>query len=716
MFRYDPAMMHSLRTHAPVAARRSAPAFLAAALVLASGCAQSLDSIRGGPAYAVIDGERAPVPDLDMGSEETLYDIYVEGTDNSEVMDHLSFLTQTIGPRLTGSTSSIRAERWAVEQFANWGLDAPRRERWGDIAAGFDRGNSYAEVVRPIEEEEDAEEAGDDFETVRPLEFTTLSWTTGTDGPVAGRVVRMPESLEEADLQAEDLTGAWVLVPSLYGNRRGVRSVGFQMRDRSDTRHAIRTGELDPFSPEAIAAAMGEEPEEADPVTRVPSEGQSTWVGSFSYRGSQLPATLILTRNDEGDITQGAFSIEQFHSGPIANAEQSGADLTFDWGNPMGTSSIKLALAADGALVGSSGDGQFPIRLTADDAQDRAEAREIASAPPVETPEMILAHVLERDPAGFISASTDERVWTTRTLDWKEASAGDLPTDVEINVRRSDYDYINSRLADGQDVFVRADLPHTITEGPIDCYNVIAEIRGTEMPDEVVIVSAHLDSWDGPGSQGTVDNATGCSVTLEAARILAAVDAKPKRTIKFILWTGEEQGLWGSREYVAALSDAERARISAVFVDDGGTNYEGGLPAAENMVDFLAAATAPTNGLFFSEIDYETAMGDDDPANDAMAGYMNVNIRNTGRNLRTHSGSDHAPFNRVGIPGFFWDEVGRADYRAAWHTQNDTFDQAIEEYLVQSAVNAAMTAYRVANAPTLVPRDPGPEENSDDQG
>ncbi len=678
--------------------------------LVAGGCSSSLDSIRGGPAYAVIDGKRAPVPKIDMGSEATLLRIYREGTENSQVMAHLEKYAVDIGPRLTGSANLTEAELWSVEQFERWGLRNVRREHWGEIPAQFDRGDSFAEVV----------ETGRDGELSvdRPLQFTTLSWTRGTEGPVVGQVIRMPETLEEVDRRADELRGAWLLVPPIYGDRAGVRSVGFQMRERTETRHAIRTGALDPFDPAVVEAAMGrgEAQERPTPKPRM-AEGQSTWIGSFSYRGSPLPATLILQRDGDGAITGGTFSIEQFHAGPIEDVEQQGVDLSFGWPNPMGKSTVDLVLGADGALVGSSGDGQYPIRLTSSEADDRATARELANMPETafETPEQVMAHVLERDPAGFISTSNDERVWTTRTTAWMEAEADALPSDVEINVRRSDYDYVNSLLADQQEVLVRVDLPHSITPGPIPQYNVIAEIPGTELPEEVVIVSAHLDSWDGPGSQGVVDNATGCAVTLEAARILRAAGAKPRRTIRFILWTGEEQGLWGSRRYVENLSEEEKARISAVFVDDGGTNFQGGLPAASDMVDFLAAATAPTNGLFFSEIDYRAAMSDDNPDNDEMAGYMNVNIRNTGRNLETHSGSDHAPFNRVGIPGFFWDEIGRADYRFGWHTQNDRIDLAIEEYLVQSAVNSAITAYRVANAPTLVPRDPGPEEEGETQ-
>ena len=291
--------------------------------------------------------------------------------------------------------------------------------------------------------------------------------------------------------------------------------------------------------------------------------------------------------------------------------------------------------------------------------------------------------------AGFISTTRDERVWTGAAPGWRERKIDEISGDVAIVVRLSDYDCINSRLADGEPVEVEADLQHTLTAGPIPCYNTIAEIKGSEKPDEIVVVSAHMDSWDGPGSEGCTDNGTGSAVVLEAARILAASGVKPKRTIRFINWTGEEQGLLGSHAYVAKHKDEVLSKVSACFVDDGGTNYEGGIPVAENQVQYLAAATAPVNNQFFDEVDKK---------------FLNVNIRNTGKKIDTHGSSDHASFNEVGVPGYFWDETGRADYGFGWHTQNDTLDRAIENYLKQSATCMAVTAFNLACAPELLPR------------
>ncbi len=297
------------------------------------------------------------------------------------------------------------------------------------------------------------------------------------------------------------------------------------------------------------------------------------------------------------------------------------------------------------------------------------------------TPTDWLAKCREAGIAGVISVARGGEIVHTGG-NFRNVDLNNLPTSTNISVRRSDYDAMNSRLADGEEVVVEFDCQATFIPGPVPCYNTIAEIPGTERPDEIVIISAHLDSWDGPGSQGTVDNGTGSSVTLETARILAASGVKPKRTIRFILWTGEEQGLLGSRAYVDSLSEEELSKISAVFVDDGGTNYQGGLQVIESMAPMLAEATAPVNHAFPD-----------------MPVAININPR-----MPRGGASDHASFNAKGVPGFFWDEVGRADYRYAWHTQNDKFEQGIPEYLVQSSTCSAVTAFNLANAETLLPR------------
>jgi len=131
------------------------------------------------------------------------------------------------------------------------------------------------------------------------------------------------------------------------------------------------------------------------------------------------------------------------------------------------------------------------------------------------------------------------------------------------------------------------------SRGPRVVHNVVAELYG-EKPDEIVIVGAHLDSWD--FAHGAADNAAGCGAVMEAARLLAASGVKPKRTIRFVLWTGEEQGLLGSKDYVRVHAN-ELAKTSAVFVMDAGTNPIAGLTGTQAMRTDLERALAPITML-----------------------------------------------------------------------------------------------------------------------
>lgn len=639
-----------------------------ASITASKADAEKISELRPG-SFALVNGEAVPVPPVPMGDAATIRRVIQLAKHDGRVMEQLSGLCEGFGSRLTGSSACYEANEWTRDRFDDWGLSNARIVQWGTLDARFDRLVSEgAIVVKPRggrgggDSDQVDEGSGDDgteWDTVRDLEFTTLSWTRGTDGPVVGRVVRMPETLDEAESMAGDLAGAWVMIPAFYSDRRGVRGIGYSMRSRNDTRHQIRNGEYDPFE-----APMVE-----------------TWEGTLVYDDTEYSLTFLPERDGRGGIIGGSMSIPGVAEGSVTGVTREGETLSMVWDNPIETAEVELTIDGE-TMTGTGGAEHHPITLEqTTESDEHAMTREA---------DRVLARVLEAGPAGFLSPSLDDRVWTTRPNGWRDTDPAGLPTDIEISIRRSDYDFINSRLADEQEVYARFNLDHRVEAGPIPVYNTIAEIPGRTRPDEVVIVSAHLDSWDGPGSQGVVDNGTGSSVVLEAARLLIEAGARPDRTIRFVLWTGEEQGLLGSGAYAQSLSEQERSQISAVFVDDGGTNYEGGLPAADFMVEYLAAATAPINNEFYSPTD---------------GAYMNVNIRPTGEKIKTHGGSDHASFNKIGVPGFFWDEVGRADYRYAWHTQNDKIDQAIEEYLVQSSACMAVTAYNLASAPGLLPRE-----------
>jgi hypothetical protein len=273
-----------------------------------------------------------------------------------------------------------------------------------------------------------------------------------------------------------------------------------------------------------------------------------------------------------------------------------------------------------------------------------------------------LGHVdRARDPAGkLVHTGGNHRI------DWAK-----LPRDVHVLLRGDQHDDLVKRIAAGEAVELEFSIDNRFFRGPVPQHNVVADLRGTELPDELVIVGGHLDSWD--GAEGAVDNATGCATTLEAARLLVAAGAAPRRTIRFMLWSGEEQGLLGSRAYVEQHPELVE-RTSAVLVHDGGTNFLSGLRVTPEMAADMKKVFAPVAAL-------DASMPFALWYADALRG----------------GGSDHSPFIDKGIPGFFWEQDGRADYEHSHHTQHDTIEFAIPEYQRHSAMVVAIAALGLAN-------------------
>ena len=265
---------------------------------------------------------------------------------------------------------------------------------------------------------------------------------------------------------------------------------------------------------------------------------------------------------------------------------------------------------------------------------------------------------------------------------WRGKSFDKPPTQVQVVVRRSDYNRITRNIDFGRHPQVEIDAENKWYRDPVPQYNVVAEIPGTDLKDEVVVICGHLDSWNSPGSQGACDNGTGSSVTIEAARILRAAKVQPRRTIRFILWSGEEQGLLGSRGYVETHKD-ELGKIVAVLNDDGGSGYQAGYHGIAAQKPILEAAFAPTVAAF-------------------------PNMPQTFTVVPSYDGggsSDHAPFAWAGVPAYFTVEGGsKADYGYVWHTQNDRYEAAVPEYLVQSSTNHAVVAFYLATINEQLPR------------
>jgi carboxypeptidase Q len=254
-----------------------------------------------------------------------------------------------------------------------------------------------------------------------------------------------------------------------------------------------------------------------------------------------------------------------------------------------------------------------------------------------------------------------------------------------IMLSSDDYLRVQRLLVAGKDVAMEADVKTKFYDKDIKGYNVIAEIPGTDpiLRDEIVMLGGHLDSWQ--GATGATDNAAGCAVMMEVVRIIKATGLQPKRTIRIALWSGEEQGLHGSRNYVKNhLADPatmelkpEHGRVSAYYNLDNGTGRVRGIYLQNN------AAAGPIFAKWlepFHDLDAKT-----------------VTINNTG-------GTDHLAFDAVGIPGFQFiqDEI-EYDTRTH-HTNMDTYDHLVPADLRQASTVIAAFVYNTAQLDQKIPR------------
>jgi carboxypeptidase Q len=284
--------------------------------------------------------------------------------------------------------------------------------------------------------------------------------------------------------------------------------------------------------------------------------------------------------------------------------------------------------------------------------------------------------------AGHVERARDPKGVLVHTSGKHQIEWSALPRDVRVILRGDQHDDLVRRLGSAEKVELEFSIDNRFFRGPVPQHNVVADLVGSELPNELVIVGGHIDSWD--GAEGAVDNATGCATTLEAARLLVAAGAKPKRTIRFMLWSGEEQGLLGSEAYVAQHPELVD-NTSVVLVHDGGTNFLSGLRVTPEMAEDAKKVFAPVMDL--------------DPNLPFALFYADA--------LRK-GGSDHGPFIDKGIPGFFWEQDGRADYDHSHHTQFDTTAFAIPEYQKHSAMVVAIAALGFANLESKLDRTDSP--------
>jgi carboxypeptidase Q len=486
--------------------------------------------------------------------------LIAEVKNKSEIMKNLQYISDVIGPRLTGSKNLERANKWTADKMKEYGLENVRLEPW-EIPIGWERGTASMKVVEP--------------ETNAQLIVASGGWRPGTKGKITGPVVIVnPKTKDDLAKYKGKLKDAVVLMrpPS---NVAPITDLNYGPGGGGGKKDATKKDEpkKDAVKKDPLQIAF-EQPPEKKAEAQPPRKGG----GGFGF----------------------GFGVDT----EFLKAEGVACTLS-DSGKPHG-----LLVTTGGWGRGDRG------------AQDQL-------------PQLYMAH-------------------ENYAMLWRLASREGAVTKVEV------------------------EISNKFIPGPIVVNNTVGEVRGSEKPDEIVVVGAHLDSWE--LASGTTDNGTGTCVVLETARVVAkmAKEGKgPKRTIRFCLFTGEEQGLHGSRQYVERHK-AQLDKHSMCIVHDTGTGKVTGfgLQGRENVKTIMDGELASLKDL---------------------EGWKGLTMGGIG------GGTDHWPFHLAGVPGFACNQESD-EYRLTHHTQSDTFDKAKEPNLIQGAQVMSVTAMRVANLPDLLPR------------
>lgn len=261
------------------------------------------------------------------------------------------------------------------------------------------------------------------------------------------------------------------------------------------------------------------------------------------------------------------------------------------------------------------------------------------------------------------------------------------PVPAQVVVATEHYNRIVRTLEKKIPVTLQFDIKNTFYDKDLDSFNIVGEIPGTDRADQVVMLGAHFDSWH--SGTGATDNAAGSAVMMEAMRILKDTGVKLRRTVRIALWTGEEEGLLGSKAYVlqhfgdpkTMALKPEQARVSAYFNVDNGTGAIRGvyLQGNEAVAPIFARWMEPFHDL----------------------GMDTLTLRNTG-------GTDHLSFDAVGIPGFQFIQ-DPVEYETETHHSNmDLYDRVQAGDLMKDAVIVASFVYDAANRDDMLPRKPLP--------
>ncbi len=633
--------------------------FLATTLALALTCLMPVLAIRAQEPPPTAPTTQPAAKAAEKAAETTASSdpverIKEEGMKRSQVMATLSYLTDVIGPRLTGSPNLKRANEWTRDKLAAWGLANAHLEAWGPFGRGWSLKRFSAQITEP---------------QCIPLIGFPKAWSTGTDGVLEAPVVYFDAKSEaEFAKYKGKLQGAIVLTSPV----REVTARWEPLANRKTDSELLALAD----AAEPNARGGGRRAALAAQGQAAGQQGQGQGQGRGQRRGGGAPPAPAA---NGAPAVAGAPAPGAAAGGPPA-AEQPrmGRFMT-----PEIRAQMELARKKAQFLVDEHAAMLVEPSTQGDGGTFFVSAATVPGAP-LPTP-----------------GQTGRRV---------SAYDKDAPKIIpQVVLAKEHYNRLVRMCEQGEHLKMAVELAVQFHDTDLMAYNTVAEIPGTDLKQELVMLGGHMDSWH--SGTGATDNGAGVSCAMEAVRILKALDLKPRRTIRIALWSGEEEGLMGSRAFVK--EHFGRSPANMFGAPTPATTKDGnGATTKESSESSQKADYANFSGYFNLDNGTGKIRGVYMQGNDAVRpifrkwlqpfremGATTLTISNTG-------GTDHQSFDGIGLPGFQFiqDEI---EYDTRTHHSNqDVFDRIQGDDMKQASTIMAAFVYNAAMADEKLPRKP----------
>ena len=555
-----------------------------------------------------------------------------EGLNHSQVMQTISYLTDVIGPRLTGSPGLKRANDWASDKLASWGLANAHLEAWGPFGRGWTLKRFSAQIVEPQD---------------IPLDAFPKAWSPGFDKPIVADVIYL-QAKSQADLEKYKgkLKGAIVLISPPHDVKAHFESLAIRRTETELLRlsnagdQRARGPRRMPNAPSAVNERSGNAPGGFSSPSQMLSDLVARFARSSGPRGAQLsPGRILSFLADEGAALV------------VSSSNQGDGGTIF-----IGAASIP------GPEMPRSQSGPNAPRRTA---------------------------------------------WS--------ADAPAMPA--QIVVAAEQYQRLVRMIQQGESLKMAVDLQVQFHNNDLMAYNTIAEIPGSDLKDEIVMLGGHIDSWH--AGTGATDDATGVASAMEAVRILKTLKLQPRRTIRIALWSGEEQGLLGSKAYVTRHF-GEYAE--AKKLDDADSSKD---KAKDQETAKTAASNPPGQRKLVRQDEYEKLsvyFNLDEGTGKIRGIFMQGNeavrpifrrwlepFRDLGAetlSLDTMGGTDHLSFDNIGLPAFHFIQDPIEYWSRTHHSNADVYERVQPDDVKQAATIMAVFIYNAAIMDQKIPRKP----------